>query len=196
MMIGTAILPLAAFFLTPAHAFAPTSLSKRPAAAQPCFVRPLVVLQMSDDFGSLMPAKPEMTRKEKLEESSDQFIYNFQISLGEGVEEPPELETLRVARAKGADSPELTIRIYELMIEQGMRYDKDEAGILTPTDFDIKNNLDVSEVQAEFAYLYKYGIGLIKRGLMAESDVKKIVVERLIERTGLTPEEFDKWLGY
>jgi len=143
-----------------------------------------------------MPPKPEMTRKEKLEESSDAFIYNFQVSLGEGVEEPPELETLRVARDKGADGPELTIRIYELMIEQGMRYDKDESGILTPTDFDIKNNLDVKEVQAEFAYLYKYGIGLIKKGLMAEADVKKIVMERLIERTGLTPKEFDKWLGY
>ena len=78
-----------------------------------------------------------------------------------------------------------------------MRYDIDaETGRLSPTDFDIKNNLDVPEVKAEFKHLYSYGMELIKRDLIDVGTCKKIVLTRLIERTGLGPEEFDKWLGY
>ena len=91
----------------------------------------------------------------------------------------------------------MAIKIYELMIESGMVYDQDpETGILTPTNFDIKNNLDIPEVKAEFAYLYKYGMNLCLTSILEVDEVKDIVKKRLIERTGLTPEEFDSWLGY
>jgi len=39
-------------------------------------------------------------------------------------------------------------------------------------------------------------MSLIKEELLDVEDVKTIVQERLIQRTGLSPEEFDKWLGY
>ena len=78
-----------------------------------------------------------------------------------------------------------------------MRYDIDpETGRLSPTQFDIKENLDVPEVKAEFKHLYSYGMELIKRGLLSLDTGKEVVTKRLIDRTGLTPEEFDKWLGY
>ena len=78
-----------------------------------------------------------------------------------------------------------------------MRYDIDaDTGRLTPTQFDIKNNLDIPEVKAEFKHLYEYGMELIKRGLIDLDACKDIVKKRLIDRTGLLPEEFDKWLGY
>lgn len=78
-----------------------------------------------------------------------------------------------------------------------MKYDVDaNTGVLTPTQFDIKNNLDVSEVKAEFNHLYKYGMELIRRGMIDVEVAKDVVKTRLIERTGLTPEEFDEWLGY
>ena len=78
-----------------------------------------------------------------------------------------------------------------------MLYDVDaETGNLTPTQFDIKNNLDIPEVKAEFSHLYKYGMELIKRGMIDIETVKQTVKERLIKRTGLTPQEFDEWLGY
>ena len=78
-----------------------------------------------------------------------------------------------------------------------MTYDIDaETGRLSPTQFDIKNNLDIPEVKAEFKHLYEYGMELIKRGLIDLDTGKDIVTKRLIERTGLSPEEFDKWLGY
>lgn len=81
--------------------------------------------------------------------------------------------------------------------EQGMKYDVDaNTGVLTPTQFDIKNNLDVPEVKAEFNHLYKYGMELIRRGMIDVEVAKDVVKTRLIERTGLTPEEFDEWLGY
>jgi hypothetical protein len=84
-----------------------------------------------------------------------------------------------------------------IIIEQGMMYDVDaDTGVLTPTQFDIKNNLNIPEVKAEFKHLYNYGIELIKRGMIDLETAKDCVKTRLIERTGLSPEEFDKWLGF
>ncbi len=78
-----------------------------------------------------------------------------------------------------------------------MTYDQDpETGALTYTDYDIKANLETPEVKSEFAYLYKYGMSLIAKGVVDIDTVKSIVKKGLIERTGLSPEEFDEWLGY
>jgi hypothetical protein len=83
------------------------------------------------------------------------------------------------------------------IIEQGMMYDVDaDTGVLTPTQFDIKNNLDIPEVKAEFKHLYIYGMELIKRGMIDLETAKDCVKTRLIERTGLSPEKFDEWLGF
>ena len=68
--------------------------------------------------------------------------------------------------------------------------------MLSPTNFDIKNNLDIPEVKSEFAYLYKYGMNLCFAGVIDVEIMKDIVKTRLIQRTGLSPEEFDSWLGY
>ncbi|KAL3770452.1 hypothetical protein ACHAW5_001206 [Stephanodiscus triporus] len=155
-------------------------------------------LRMSDfDFPSAMPQKPQQTMKEKLNESATQFIADLTTRLGKGVDPPPEMEVLREARDADGDEKTLALRIYELMIEQGMTYDIDaDTGRLTPTQFDVKNNLDIPEVKAEFKRLYAYGIELIKRGLIDLETCKDVVKKRLIDRTGLSPEDFDKWLGY
>ena len=157
-------------------------------------------LQMSDfgsDFGSLMPEKPEQTLEEKLMESATTYIVTLEGQLADGVEPPEALEKLRRARDEKADAKTLAARTYELMIEQGMTYDQDpETGVLTPTEWDITENLETPEVKKEFSYLYQYGINLIGRGLLDEEDGKEIVLEGLIKRTGKTPEEFDAWLGY
>ncbi|KAG7361512.1 hypothetical protein IV203_036613 [Nitzschia inconspicua] len=147
------------------------------------------------DFGSAMPEKPELSLEEKMNQSADDFIINMESVLGD-TEPPPELQALKVARERNASVEEITLRVYELMIERGMRYDENPDGGLTPTDFDIPNNLDVPEVQEEFAHLYRYGMMLMNRGLLTADQVKHTVIERLIKRTGLTPQEFDEWLGY
>eukprot|EP00593_Proboscia_inermis_P000035 CAMPEP_0171293256 /NCGR_PEP_ID=MMETSP0816-20121228/1436_1 /TAXON_ID=420281 /ORGANISM="Proboscia inermis, Strain CCAP1064/1" /LENGTH=214 /DNA_ID=CAMNT_0011763889 /DNA_START=25 /DNA_END=669 /DNA_ORIENTATION=- len=153
-------------------------------------------LQMSD-FGSAMPEKPKLTTEQKLIDAADKFINDFSAKLSEGVPPPPELDALIEARKTSNDKQSLSKGIYELMIEQGMLYDIDPTtGMLSPTLFDIKANLDVPEVKSEFDYLYKYGMSLISNELIEVDVVKNIVVKRLIERTGLSPEEFDKWLGY
>lgn len=154
------------------------------------------ILMMSD-FPSAMPEKPELSVREKMAEAATEFITTLTSRLADGVEPPPELEALRKARDSDADVKVLATLIYELMIEQGMLYDQDpDDGSMSPTDFDIKSNLDVPEVKKEFLYLYKYGMNMIKNGLIETEDAKTIVKERLIDRTGLSPEEFDKWLGY
>lgn len=185
---------------TSTHALSPTFRSQFRQATrnsiQPVFA--LTSLRMSDfDFPSAMPSKPELTMEGKIQESADLFVETMTQTLGEGVQAPPELHALRKALENGAGASELSVRVYELMIERGMLYDEaPETGTLTPTEFDIKANLEVKEVQNEFAYLYKYGMRLMDKGLLSAEEVKITVLERLINRTGLTPEEFDIWLGY
>ena len=134
---------------------------------------------------------------EQLMESADNFLEAMDNQLADKSIAPPELEALREARKANADPKEMTLKIYELMIERAMRYDEDpETSTLTPTGFDIPNNLDVPEVKKEFAHLYSYGMMLMKRGMLDGETLKGVVIERLIKRTELTPEEFDKWLGY
>lgn len=106
------------------------------------------------DFASAMPEKPSQTLAERLEESATQFISSLSEKLGDGVDPPPELEALKEARDSGASTEVMTARIYELMIEQGMLYDVDpETGIMTPTEWDIKENLEEPNVKKEFAML-------------------------------------------
>jgi hypothetical protein len=163
-----------------------------------------------------------LTQDEKMAQSADGFIHTISNALGEGVEAPPELDALRQARKNGANNNELALRIYELMIEKGMMYDEEPetgkerylgmvsvqretspyinvfpaTGTLTPTEFNVKENLDIPEVRNEFSHLYKYGMMMMKQGLVTSDEIKTTVLERLIKRTGLEPEEFDKWLGY
>merc|ERR1740130_926979 len=122
-----------------------------------------------------MPEKPEITLEEKMNQSADDFIENMTNA-----------------------SSEITVKVYDLMIERAMLYDEDpDTGSLSPTGFDdIPNNLDIPEVKKEFKHLYAYGMNLMKKGFLDGEALKETVVERLVKRTGLTPEEFDTWLGY
>eukprot|EP00546_Thalassionema_frauenfeldii_P016954 CAMPEP_0178899900 /NCGR_PEP_ID=MMETSP0786-20121207/3163_1 /TAXON_ID=186022 /ORGANISM="Thalassionema frauenfeldii, Strain CCMP 1798" /LENGTH=151 /DNA_ID=CAMNT_0020570821 /DNA_START=104 /DNA_END=556 /DNA_ORIENTATION=+ len=151
---------------------------------------------MESDFASAMPEKPQLSLKERLVKSSEEFVENIRGNLGEGVEEPPELIALEKAyKEDKVDTEKLSILIYELMIEAGMLYDRDpDTGTMTPTGFsDIENMLDVPEVKAEFQYLYRYGMNLISTGVAKVDAIKEVVKSRLISRTGLTPEKFDEW---
>jgi hypothetical protein len=189
------------------HAFIPTgSMARRhPRSVTKTVIAtthsPFWGLKMSDfssDFPSAIPEAPEMTMREFLEQSADRCLSNIQDSLGEGVEAIPELAALRKVREDtSASNEDLSVAIYELMIERGMTYEEDpDSGVLTKPDFDIAANLDAPEVMDEFLYLYKYGMSLITRGFVSVESVKKVVQERLITRTGKTPEEFDEWLGF
>jgi hypothetical protein len=148
------------------------------------------------DFGSAMPEKPELSMEERMNRSADDFILNMESLLGDSTEPPPELQALKKARQENASVGEITLKVYELMIERGMRYDETPDRGLVPTNFDIPNNLDIPEVKKEFAQLYNYGMMLMNLGLLSVDQVKETVIERLIKRTGLTPEKFDEWLGY
>ena len=154
---------------------------------------------MESDFASAMPEAPQMTVRQFLEEAADKTISNVAGSLGDGVKAVPELDALRKLREHGdaTTNDQLSLGIYELMIERGMTYDEDpDTGVLTLTDFDLSANLDVPEVKDEFGYLYRYGMSLISKGLATTEDIKEVVQKRLIARTGKTPEEFDEWLGF
>ena len=138
-----------------------------------------------------------MSFQEQMAKSATEFIADVEARLVEGVAAPPELEELRAARDANADAGELALKIYILLIETGMTYDQDpDTGSLALTNFDIKTGLEIPEVKQEFAYLYKYGMGLIAKGVVDVDTIKDVVKSRLIERTGLSPEEFDEWLGY
>lgn len=142
-----------------------------------------------------MPPKPAL--EDRLLTSAEEFVLTLRSNLAESVEEPPELAQLEAAVRENAAPSVLATRIYELMIERGMKYDVDtETGTLTPTQFDIPSNLQEDAVRKEFLHLYTYGMGLIQRELIPLDECKQIIEERLIKRTGLSPEEFDKWMGF
>ena len=153
---------------------------------------------MESDFASAMPEAPKLTQREFLQQAADRSIASLQGGLGDGVDPVPALAHLPAVRNDpSATEQDLAAAIYVLMIERGMTYDEDpDTGILTPTNFDIANNLDVPQVQKEFAFLYDYGMKLIANGYVEMEKVKEIVQERLIQRTGLSPQQFDAWLGY
>merc|ERR1711865_1306896 len=157
-------------------------------------------LALASDFGPAMPEKPEQSLEEKLQHSAYEFIASMENALSDTPEiAPPELAWLKAARKNpNSTVADLTKLVYELMIERAMLYDEDtDTGALTLTQFtDLPNNLDIPEVKKEFAFLYTYGMNLMKREMLDSDTVKAIVVTRLIKRTGLTPEEFDTWLGY
>ena len=151
------------------------------------------------DFGSAMPAKPEMSVDEQMNQAAYDFIENMENALSEkSTKAPPELAALKEARKNNASKEEIAAKVYDLMIERAMLYDEDpDTGSLSPTGFDdIPNNLDIPEVKKEFKHLYAYGMNLMKKGFLDGEALKETVVERLVKRTGLTPEEFDTWLGY
>lgn len=157
-------------------------------------------LRMSDfesDFASAMPEKPVLSLQEQMTESATTFMADLESRLGEGVSAPTELEELKAARDGRADPSELAAKIYILLIEQGMLYDQSpDDGTLTLTSFNIMENLEIPEVKQEFSYLYKYGMSLVAKGIVDVETIKEIVKGRLIERTGLSPEDFDEWLGF
>lgn len=183
--------------LAPYTAFTPSLSQSHNSKNNNNVMRPKKCSQLfMSDFASAMPEKPALSTEELMAENADKYIAYIRGSLGEGVEAVPEVQALEDARENGADQKEITQKIYELMIEQGMTYDLDEMGVMTPTQFDIKANLDDPVVQDEFKRLYEYGMKLCKSGLLSTDTVKEIVLKRLIERTGLSPEKFDEWLGY
>ncbi|KAL7565389.1 hypothetical protein ACA910_003583 [Epithemia clementina (nom. ined.)] len=153
---------------------------------------------MESDFASAFPSNTTLSFSERIVQQADDFIRQVRGGLGDQVEAPPELTVLEEAVEAGETNPQLLSKLmYELMVECGLSYDKDpETGIMTPTQFDIPQNLDVPEVKKEFFHLYTYGMQLISLNLLTLDEVKDICQTRMIPRTGLEPAEFDAWLGF
>jgi len=135
------------------------------------------------------------TVEEAFEQAAKQYLEEIGSCLGPGMTPPPEFEAVKNALDNGEKMTVLAARMYDLMCEQGMIYDKVD-GVLVPTEVNYKTDYDKPEVKTKVGYIYQYGINLIKRGIIEVDDVKSSVKERLIARVGLTPEEFDEWLGY
>lgn len=130
MMIRTIALVSVATLFSASHGFTVVPSCGRTATqvSMPVVAPTSTSLKMSDfgsDFASAMPAKPEMTMDEKIAQAADEMIDTITNALGEGVEEPPELGALRDARKNGAETSEVALKVYELMIERGMLYDEE-----------------------------------------------------------------------
>ena len=90
--------------------------------------------------------------RKDIRESATKLIADLRSRLAEGVAEASVLGDLLVARVNFAHVEELALKIYMLLIEQGMRYDQSpEDGTMTETYFDITNNLHTFEVKKVFA---------------------------------------------
>lgn len=167
-----------------AHAFAPSSRSggrRRPFALS----SPLHLAEAPAAGGG------------SYAENAARHFAGMSDALAPGVDPPPEVDALRKALDEGADEETLMTRVYELMCEQAMLFDQDpETGMFVVTEADYVTGRDVPELKEKIGYIYGYGMGLVTEGMLGVEACKGIVQSRLIERTGLAPEEFDKWLGY
>lgn len=124
-----------------------------------------------------------------------EYARQIQTQIEDGVKPPAELDSLIKATESGADGKTLAKLIYVVMIEVGMCYDLNGDQSLTPTRFVVLENLQIPEVKREFSYLYTYGMNLAQMEMIEVDDLREIVVERLIKRTGMEPREFDSWLS-
>ena len=121
------------------------------------------------------------------------------LAKGSYTDEIVEMKALQEAIDDPSSSSSLlSQRIYELLIEKGMRFDFDpDTGALTETQFsDLTQLLDNRAVKNEFFRLYSFGMQAAMTGVLDSETVKSIVEERLVSRTGLSPIEFDAWLGF
>ena len=49
-------------------------------------------------------------------------------------------------------------------------------------------------VMEKLSYIYRYGITMFQRGMLAEEPLKEIVLTKIASRVGMNGEEFDQWL--
>jgi hypothetical protein len=167
-----------------------------------------VIVSDADDTKSL---NRDLLQKETFIRDGQQLIESMKDGLAKGQDGNDDgdddkivLMTVEMeALQKAIDDPTsssslLSQRIYELLIEKGMNYDLDPAtGALTKTQFtDLSNLLDNRAVKNEFFRLYSFGMQAAMTGVLDTETVKQIVEERLVSRTGLSPTEFDAWLGF
>ena len=90
------------------------------------------------------------------------------------------------------DPATITQRLYELMVEQTLDYDvADEKLVLTAVDY---ANRDDEAVREKLSYIYRYGITMYQKEMIAKEPLMTIVLERIASRVGMNGEEFDQWL--
>lgn len=158
-----------------------------------------VIVSDADDTKSV---NRDQLQKEAFLKDAAQLIESFQDGLAKGgadADLPEEAVALQTAMDDPASSVALlSQRIYEFMIEKAMRYDLNPAtGALTPTKFtDLQNMLGNVAVKNEFFRQYSFGMQAAMTGVLDVETVQDVVQERLISRTGLTPDAFDAWLGF
>jgi hypothetical protein len=158
-----------------------------------------VIVSDAEDTKSL---NRDVLQKQSFVRDANDLLRSIKDGLQKGGDKDDEIEEMK-ALQQVIDDPSssaslLSQRIYELLIEKGMRYDLDtDTGALTKTQFsDLTQLLDNRAVKNEFFRLYSFGMQTAATGVLDVETVKRIVEDRLVSRTGLSPLEFDKWLGF
>jgi hypothetical protein len=158
-----------------------------------------VIVSDAEDTKSL---NRDVLQKQSFVRDANDLLRSMKDGLQKGGDKDDEIEEMK-ALQQAIDDPSssaslLSQRIYELLIEKGMRYDLDtDTGALTKTQFsDLTELLDNRAVKNEFFRLYSFGMQAAATGVLDVETVKSIVEDRLVSRTGLSPLEFDKWLGF
>ena len=63
-----------------------------------------------------------------------------------------------------------------------------------PTAVDYSNT-DDEKVREKMAYIYQYGISMLKRGYISQDALMDAVLTKIASRVGMTGEQFDQWLA-
>jgi len=113
-------------------------------------------------------------------------------ALGPDVDPPKAMLPLKEAISSG-DPLEIGSALYSLVVENALDYDVSEDKAIVKSDLDFSNR-DDPRVRDKITYAYTYGIGMFKRGFIAEDALKDAVINKVAARVDLDGPGLDKWL--
>ena len=133
-------------------------------------------------------------RNKRIATQVEAMITEFPKKLAPGVAPPAALATLETAlneKNYGA----MFIGIYELTIDGETSFQLNGDQLLEPLDDIDWTNTEDETVKAKMQYLYQMGIQMLKSSSPEMQDaIKKLVMEKLVNRVGLEGKAFDDWL--
>ena len=156
----------------------PISTPLRPAARNAA----TAAVRMQDE-----PPAPE-----NLGETATAAMDSIMQMLSDEAEPPKNLIAVKNA-VSGGDALAIGEALYLLLAEQALDYDMKD-GMMYPTAVDYSNT-DDEKVREKMAYIYQYGISMLKRGYISQDALMDAVLTKIASRVGMTGEQFDQWLA-
>lgn len=143
---------------------------------------------------SLRSRAPAPLAQEEVDmaETATAAMDSMMAALSPDVDPPKAMMGLKEAIQDG-EPLQIGSALYDLVVENALDYDVNEDKVIVKSDIDFSNR-DDPRVRDKITYAYTYGIGMFKRGYIAEDALKDAVINKVAARVNLDGPGLDKWL--